>query len=719
MKRYTFAYQDPSQPIKTRVEDLIARMTLPEKVSQMVNQAPAIERLGVPEYDWWNECLHGVARAGIATVFPQAIGLASTWNADLMYRVATAISDEARAKHHEFVRQGDRSRYTGLTFWSPNINIFRDPRWGRGQETYGEDPYLTARMGVVFVKGLQGDDPRYLKLVATPKHYAVHSGPEHERHRFDAQASVRDMRETYLPAFEATVVEGKAVSIMGAYNRTNGEPCCASTTLLEDILRNKWGFDGYVVSDCRAIRDIYRHHQVVGTPEEAAAMAVSAGCDLNCGRTYDALVEAVKQGLIPEETIDQALERLFAARFRLGMFDPPEMVPYAQIPYEVNDCKEHRELALEAARQSMVLLKNESGFLPLNPGTLKSIAVIGPNANDVEVLSGNYGGTPSRAVTPLEGIVDKVGPDVEVYYAKGSGIIAGSIQETLEAAEIVRKSDLVIACVGISQLLEGEEGQRMSEGISQGDRSDLDLPQAQADLLKAVHAIGKPMVIVLINGSALSVNWANENAKAILEAWYPGEEGGTAIADLLFGDCNPGGRLPVTFYRSVDDLPPFTDYSMEGKTYRYFGGEPLYPFGFGLSYTRFRYSNLEIAPKTAKAGEPIQLSVKVRNVGDRAGDEVVQLYVTDLEASVPVPIRQLAGFERAYLVPGTMKTVTFTLEPPQLSLINDDGKRVIEAGEFQIAIGGCLPGYEHLTDGTTEVLTDIVEVTEGKTFEEL
>jgi len=703
-------YKDPSLSVEQRVDDLVGRMTLEEKISQMLNAAPAIERLDIPEYDWWNECLHGVARAGIATVFPQAIGLASTWNTDLVSRVAVAISDEARAKHHEFARQGNRARYTGLTFWTPNINIFRDPRWGRGQETYGEDPYLTARMGVVFIQGLQGNDPRYLKLVGTAKHYAVHSGPEHDRHHFDARVSQRDLRQTYLPAFKACVQEGKAASVMGAYNRTNGEPCCASPTLLQGILRDEWGFDGYVVSDCGAINDIHQHHRVAATSEQAAAMAVKAGCDLECGCVYEALVGAVQQGLIMEQEIDGAVRRLFTARIRLGMFDPPDMVPYAQIPYEVNDSEQHRSLALESARQSLVLLKNEKGFLPLKSGSVRSIAVIGPNADDVEVLLGNYNGTPSRAVTPFQGIKTRAGPDILVSYARGSGIITGSVEETLAAAEVVRQSDLVVACVGISQLLEGEEGQEMSEGISQGDRTDIDLPQAQDKLLRAVSAIGKPMVVVLINGSALSVNWVNERAQAILEAWYPGEDGGTAIAEAIFGDYSPGGKLPVTFYQSAADLPAFTDYAMEGKTYRYFRGKPLFPFGFGLSYTRFRYSGLHVVPDKVEGGNSIQVSVKVRNVGERAGDEVVQVYVTDLEASVPVPIRQLVGFRRVHMAPAEMKTVTFAIRTDQLSLITDDGRRLVEAGRFQIAVGGCQPGYEERTGGTTEVLTSFLEV---------
>jgi beta-glucosidase len=703
-------YQDPSLPVEERVKDLVSRMTLEEKVSQTLNASPAIERLGIPEYDWWNECLHGVARAGIATVFPQAIGLAATWNTDLMAHVAVATSDEARAKHHEALRQGEHGRYKGLTFWSPNINIFRDPRWGRGQETYGEDPYLTARMGVEFIKGLQGDNPKYLKLVATPKHYAVHSGPEHDRHHFDARASERDMRQTYLPAFKACIVEAKAYSIMGAYNRTNGEPCCASPTLLEQILREEWGFEGYVVSDCGAIADIHLHHKVVETPEAASALAVKMGCELNCGRTYGALLKAVDKGLLSEEDVDRAVERLFTARLKLGMFDPPEMVPYAQIPYSVNDSPAHRELALQAARESIVLLKND-GLLPLNRHALRSVAVIGPNADEVEVLLGNYNGTPSSAVTPRQGLAAKLGPKVEVRYAKGSGVIQGSVVDTMEAAEAARKADVVIACVGISQLLEGEEGQRMSEGISQGDRSDLDLPSVQRELLQAIHAVGKPLIVVLINGSALSVNWANKHANAIVEAWYPGEEGGTALAEVLLGEYNPAGRLPVTFCRSVEDLPPFTDYDMEGHTYRYFRGEPLYPFGYGLSYTQFAYTDLKIEPREPNPEQEIQVAVKVTNVGSRAGDEVVQLYVTDLEASVPVPIRELAGFSRIHLAPAQTKTARFTIVPEQLSLISDEGERVIEAGDFQIAVGGCQPGFEALCGSSTQVLTGQITVT--------
>jgi len=694
-----YPYQDPSLPFEVRVDDLISRMTLEEKVSQMVHGAAAVERLGVPEYNWWNECLHGVARAGIATVFPQAIGMAATWDVDLIHRMAVAVSDEARAKHHEAVRQGIRDIYTGLTFWSPNINIFRDPRWGRGQETYGEDPYLTARLGVAFVCGLQGEHPRYLKVVATPKHYAVHSGPEEERHHFDAIADQRNMRETYLPAFEACVREAKAASIMGAYNRTNGEPCCASRTLLGKILRGEWGFEGYVVSDCGAIRDIHAHHKVVGTAAEAAALAVREGCDLNCGATYRALLDAVDQGLISEQEIDVAVRRLFMARFRLGMFDPPTMVPYAQIPYEVNDCEEHRQLALQVARESMVLLKNQGRFLPLVG--VKSIAVIGPNAHDKEVLLGNYNGTPSRSVTPLEGIQALASEGIKVRYARGCEILGEDRSGFEEAVEVARGADVAVVCVGLSQEVEGEEG-----AAERADREDIALPGVQEELLKAVYGTGTPIVVVLLNGSAVAIEWADQHAQAILEAWYPGEEGGTAIAEVLFGRYNPGGRLPVTFYRSVDQLPPFTEYDMyAGFTYRYSKVDPLYPFGFGLSYTTFAYSDLEITPKV-ELGQPIRVAVTVTNTGRVAGDEVVQLYVSDDEASYPVPIRHLEGFRRVHLAPEQSERIVFTLEPKQLYVYDDEGNGFVEPGTFTVSVGGGQP----IPDGGAPYLVGRFEI---------
>lgn len=680
-------YYDPAQPIETRVNDLISRMTLEEKVSQMQHAAASVERLNVPEYNWWNECLHGVGRAGIATVFPQAIGLAATWNTALIHRIAAAISDEARAKHHEALRQGIRDIYYGLTFWTPNINIFRDPRWGRGQETYGEDPYLTASIGVAFVRGLQGDHPRYLKAAACAKHYAVHSGPESERHTFDAQVSERDLRDTYLFAFEALVREANVEAVMGAYNRTNGEPCCASPTLLEQILRREWGFEGHVVSDCGAIVDIYAHHNVVQTPEQAAALAVNAGCDLECGAVYPALVKAVQIGLIDESTIDKSVRRLFTTRMKLGMFDPDSQNPYAQIPYTVNDSPPHKALALRVARESMVLLKNVENTLPLSK-SLKTVAVIGPNAHWPEVLWGNYNGTPSHTVTPLDGMRAAL-PNAEVLYARGCGITSRDTGGFAEAVEIARRADVVVMVIGLSQAVEGEEGQE--EGVeggqkSTGDRVSIDLPGVQEDLLKAVHATGTPVIVVLINGSAVAINWAHENVPAIIEAWYPGQAGGTAIADVLFGDYNPAGRLPVTFYQSLDQLPPFRDYRMAGRTYRYMTGEPLYPFGHGLSYTQFTYANLRISPDAINASGSVTIRADVTNTGQRAGDEVAQLYLRVNESSINRPNTELKGFARVSLEPGETKTIRFTVEARQLSFY-ENGTFMLEPGRVEVMVG--------------------------------
>lgn len=705
-------YLDPSLSLPQRAQDLVSRMTLEEKVSQMVHQSAAIPRLGVPEYNWWNECLHGVGRAGLATVFPQAIGLAATWDVELMGRVAAAISDEARAKHHEFVRQGIRDIYTGLTFWSPNVNIFRDPRWGRGHETYGEDPYLTARMGVAFVKGLQGDHPKYLKLVATPKHYAVHSGPEPARHTFDARVSRRVLYDTYLPAFEACVKEGKAASVMGAYNRVNGEPCCASPTLLQAILRNEWGFDGYVVSDCGAINDIFMWHRVVETAPEAAALAVKNGCELNCGDTFHYLLGAVEGGFITEEEISRAVKRLFVARMRLGMFDPPEMVPYTEIPYSVVDSPPHRRLALESARESLVLLKNEGGLLPLRKD-LKTIAVIGPYATDSQSLRGNYNGTPSAEVTILEGIRRKVGRTTRVLYATATDIAGATAVDAEEAWTICRGADVAIVVLGSSPWLEGEEGQ-LCGLMGDGDRHQLDLAGHQQWVLERVHATGIPVVLVLLNGSALAITWADENVPAILETWYPGQAGGLAVADALFGDYDPGGRLPVTFYRSLDQLPPFDDYSMTGHTYRYFRGDPLYPFGYGLSYTRFSYSDLKLSRTKLKAGQALRVSVTIQNTGSRPGDEVVQLYLRDVETSLPAPIRSLRGFRRIQrLGPGRKKTVRFMVEPQHMALVNEDGRRVIEPGLFELSIGGGQPGTRGTEEGRNVLTTSFEVIGQG------
>lgn len=690
-----FPFLDPSLPVEQRVDDMVGRMTLEEKVSQMMNTAPAIDRLGIPAYDWWNECLHGVGRAGLATVFPQAIGLGATWDEDLIFRVSTAISDEARAKHHEFVRNNSRKRYQGLTFWTPNINIFRDPRWGRGQETYGEDPFLTGKIGVQFIRGLQGDDPKYFKTIATVKHFVVHSGPEPERHSFDAVTDERDFRETYLPQFEMGIKEGKAYSVMCAYNRYNGEACCGSESLLNGILRTEWGFDGYIVSDCGAITDIYRGHKVVPTAQEAASVAVKAGTDLECSNVYRNLTDAVSKNLITEKEIDIALKRLMTARFRLGMFDPESMVAYSKIPYSVVDSEKNKELALETARKSIVLLKNEHSLLPLRKD-IGRIAVIGPNSDQSFVLLGNYNGTPSDPVTPLRGIREALAGKSEVIYAQGCSWAAGMPSEKpgadlrKEALEAAAKSDVVIMCMGITPRLEGEEMRVNVEGFRGGDRTRIDLPDVQQQLIKEIHALGKPVVLVLLNGSALAINWEKDNIPAIVESWYGGQAAGQAIADVIFGDYNPAGRLPVTFYRSVEDLPDFGDYSMKNRTYRYFTGQPLFPFGYGLSYTTFKYSNLKVN-KSAHAGDSVKVAVSVKNTGKRKGDEVVQLYLSNLGADVPVPIRSLKGFRRISLLPGETKTVTFTVSPDAFSVIDENNKRVIEPGVFEFAAGGSQP----------------------------
>jgi len=687
-----FPYQNTNLTFEQRVDDLVGRMTIEEKIGQMMNSAPAIDRLGVPAYDWWNECLHGVGRAGLATVFPQAIGLSATWDEELFFRVSTAISDEARAKHHEFIRTGSRKRYQGLTFWTPNINIFRDPRWGRGQETYGEDPFLAGKLAVQFVKGLQGDDPKYFKTIATLKHYVVHSGPEPERHSFDAITDERDFRETYLPQFEMGIKEGKAYSVMCAYNRYNGETCCGSDNLLNGILRTEFGFDGYVVSDCGAIDDIFMRHKVLPTGAEASALSVKAGTDLECGSAYRNLKAALEQKLITEAEIDIALKRLFLARFRLGMFDPPEMVKYAGIPYSVNDSEQNKALALETARKSIVLLKNEKNLLPLKKNSGK-VAVIGPNADQPFVLLGNYNGVPSDSYTPLRGIREKLNGTSEVLFAQGCNWADGLPQQKSaeelrnEALEVAGKADVIIMCMGITPRLEGEEMRVMIDGFRGGDRTRIDLPDVQQQLIKSIHALGKPVVLVLLNGSAISVTWENENIPAIIETWYGGQAAGQALADVLFGDYNPAGRLPVTFYKSVNDLPDFSDYKMENRTYRYFRGEPLYAFGHGLSYTTFKYSKLKVAKKL-KAGESLSVTVKVQNTGNRAGEEVVQLYVSNQSASVPVPIRSLRGFKRIHLNSGESKTVKFDLTPDAFSVIDENYKKIIDPGQFLITIGG-------------------------------
>lgn len=850
-------YEDYTLPTEVRVNDLVSKMTLDEKIGQLLYNSPAIERLGIREYNWWNEALHGVARAGYATVFPQSITIANSWDETLMFNVASAISDEARAKYHESLRRNEHGIYQGLTFWSPNINIFRDPRWGRGHETYGEDPYLTGRMGSMFVRGMQGDDEKYLKTIATAKHFAVHSGPEPSRHNFNAVITDRDLYETYLPAFRTLVKEGGVYSVMGAYNMFRGVPACANTELYS-ILRDKWNFKGYIVSDCWAISDFHDFQTTASGPAEAAAMALKAGTDLECGTDYRHLKEALDKNLIDEENIDLAVKRLMTARFRLGMFDPDSLVRYTQIPFTANCSDYNRSLARKAAQESIVLLKNDKNTLPLS-GEIKRIAVIGPDADNRESLTGNYNGIPENPVTLLEGIRKKVNPSVEVLYAEGSDLAPGihnlsvipacylftddgnhgvkgeyftdkkmsgsplfsrtddnidfywendspsplmpvnnfgirwetylvppvtgtyyigawgsseyklfmdgtelfsfrgehhafnqekevhlkagekykievlyrnwtgdadmkllwaKPRENLlsEAIETAEKADAVVLVLGLSPRLEGEELNICIDGFLGGDRTDLKLPANQEELLKAVIATGKPVTVVLMNGSPIASLTAQNNAGAVLLAGYPGVEGGDAVADVLFGDYNPAGRLPVTYYRSIDQLPAFENYEMKGRTYRYFRETPLYPFGYGLSYTSFKYSRLVVDQK-AETGDTVKVKIDVTNTGSLDGDEVVELYITDEKASTPRPVRQLTGFRRVHLKAGETKTVDFLISPYQLSIINSKDKRVIEPGWFSVSAGGKQPGFEGYLDAkTTGTLTSRFRVT-GKLLE--
>ncbi|HTZ83739.1 MAG TPA: glycoside hydrolase family 3 C-terminal domain-containing protein [Candidatus Acidoferrales bacterium] len=836
-------YMNPSLPVEQRIDDLLGRMSLEEKVAQMRDHAPAIPRLGVPKYDWWNEGLHGVAFAGYATNFPQVIGMAATWDTDLVHQIGQTVSTEARAKYNEAMREDHHEMFFGLTFWAPNINIFRDPRWGRGQETYGEDPFLTARMGVAFVSGMQGDDPKYLRVVSTPKHYAVHSGPEPLRHGFNADVSPHDLEDTYLPAFRATVTEAHAQSVMCAYNAIDGAPACANTMLLRDHLRDDWKFDGYVVSDCAAVADIFTGHHYAPDMPHAAAEAVKAGTDLECGfregQAFPSLVEAVHRGLIKESEIDNAVRRLLRARFKLGMFDPPSSFAYGQIPMTEVNSPEHRQLSLRASRESIVLLKNKDHTLPLK-SDISRIAVVGPAAELIQALQGNYNGPPPSPVFPLEGI-EKRFPSAKVQYAQGSTLVEGFalpiehtalhpssgwgegltgeyfsspdlggrpvltrtdqlinfnwdkvapvaglqrnnfsvrwsgtftppaageyklgvrvnycyacenaegfrlyldnklvvesggktpergevVQKSVtfndtqphlirleylhgsgtagidlswqapadalreQAVEAARKSDVTIAFVGLSPSLEGEEMPVKLAGFSGGDRTSIDLPATQEDLLKALAATGKPLVVVLQSGSALAVNWARQNAAAILEAWYPGEEGGTAIADTLAGDNNPAGRLPLTFYSSLSQVPPFEQYSMQGRTYRYLSSTPLYGFGFGLSYTDFVYSGLSV-PTTVKAGDPVNVEGDVKNTGSMAGDEVVELYLTQPKG-YETPLRELVAFKRIHIGAGESAHISMTIDPRSLGQVDAKGNRMILPGEYVVSMAGAQP----------------------------
>ncbi|MCI9464950.1 MAG: glycoside hydrolase family 3 protein [Lachnospiraceae bacterium] len=677
-----------------RARSLVAQMTLEEKAFQMLNGAPAIERLGIKAYNWWNEALHGVARAGTATVFPQAISLAASFDEDFIEKVADAISTEGRAKFNAQQKYDDYDIYKGLTFWSPNVNIFRDPRWGRGHETFGEDPYLTSRLGVRFVEGLQGHDENYMKAAACAKHFAVHSGPEDLRHEFNAEADIQDMYETYLPAFKACVQEAKVEAVMGAYNRTNGEPCCGSRTLLQDILRNEWGFKGHVVSDCWAIKDFHQGHGVTAGAEESVAMAVNNGCDLNCGDLFVYVTDAVKKGMIPEERVDEALVHLFTTRMKLGLFDEKKETPFDDIPYTAVDSKEMQALNLEAAEKCIVLLKNEDSLLPLDRSRIGTIGVIGPNANNRKALVGNYEGTASRYFTIAEGIQDYVGDEIRVLVSEGCHLYQNQISNLSQGKDrdsevkaVCEASDVVVMCLGLDSGLEGEEGDQGNQYAS-GDKPNLNLPGRQQEILEIACASGKPVVLVVLSGSALAINWADEHVPAIVQGWYPGAQGGKAIARVLFGDKNPEGKMPVTFYRTLEELPAFTDYSMKDRTYRYMKNEALYPFGFGLSYTTFAYSDIEVSSETV-GDKGITVRAVLTNTGDREGTETVQIYVkADREGT---PNAQLKGIRKVSLQAGESRKIEVSLPADAFALYDKQGVNKVEAGQYFVFVGGAQP----------------------------
>ncbi|MCI5955249.1 MAG: glycoside hydrolase family 3 C-terminal domain-containing protein [Lachnospiraceae bacterium] len=693
---------------RKRAKELVGKMTLEEKASQLKFDAPAIPRLGVPAYNWWNEGLHGVARAGVATVFPQAIGTAAAFDTDLTEKIGDVIATEGRAKYNAYAAEGDRDIYKGLTFWSPNVNIFRDPRWGRGHETYGEDPYLTGELGAAFVDGLQGDG-EYLKAAGCAKHFAVHSGPEALRHKFDAKASKKDMRETYLPAFEKLVKRAKVEAVMGAYNRTNGEPCCGSKTLMEDILRGEWNFEGHYVSDCWAIRDFHTNHMVTDTAEESAAMALKAGCDVNCGNTYLHIMKAYEQGLVSEEDITLAAERLFTTRFLLGLFDETE---YDKIGYDKLECREHLALADRAAAESVVLLKND-GILPLKKENLKAIGVIGPNANSRAALIGNYHGTSSRYITVLEGIQDAVGENIRVYYSEGCHLFKDRVESLglrqdriSEAVAVAKNSDVVILCLGLDETLEGEEGDT-GNSYASGDKVDLLLPEVQRELLEAVVKTGKPVVLVNMTGSAMDLRFAQEHCNAVVQAWYPGARGGRVVADILLGEISPSGKLPVTFYHDTEELPDFEDYSMKGRTYRYFTGEVLYPFGYGLTYGSAALEEVKLNGQSAGAGSEVVLSgeeiasleVTVANTGDRDIQEVVQVYIKAVDSADATPNARLCGFVRVSVKAGEKVTVVVPVDQDALTVINEEGEKVSGGNRYAVSVGFGQP------DKRTEELT--------------
>lgn len=706
------------QEATRRARELVAKMTLEERAEQLRYNAPAIPRLNVPAYNWWNEALHGVARAGIATVFPQAIAMAATFDPALVREEGKAVATEGRAKYNESSGLEDRDIYKGLTFWAPNINIFRDPRWGRGHETFGEDPYLTGELGKAFVQGVQGDG-KYLKAAACAKHYAVHSGPEGLRHKFDAKAAPKDLRETYLPAFEKLVKEGEVEAVMGAYNRTNGEPCCGSKTLITDILRGEWEFEGHFVSDCWAIRDFHTRHMVTDTAEESAAMALKAGCDVNCGNTYLHILKAYEQGLVTEEDITQAAERLFTTRFLLGLFDETE---YDGISLEVVECKEHLAMADRATAESVVLLKND-GILPLKKDALKTIGVVGPNANSRTALIGNYHGTSSRYITVLEGIQDAVGEDVRIYYSEGSHLFKDKVESLAleadrisEARTVAAHSDVVIVCLGLDETLEGEEGDT-GNSYASGDKVDLQLPEPQRRLLEAMAETGKSLILVNMTGSAMDLRFAQNHCNAILQAWYPGARGGRVIADILLGEISPSGKLPVTFYNDIAELPDFEDYSMKGRTYRYFTGQVLYPFGYGLTYEEVELSGAICGGQEVPSGGRIKLSDQgdftlqacVTNKGSLRQEEVVQVY---LRADSPnaTPNSRLCGFVRVSLEPGAKRIVEVPLDRDALTVINEQGEKLVDSTTFSVSVGFGQPDERTRTLTGKECLCFVLEI---------
>ena len=674
-----------------RAHALVGEMTLEEKVFQTLFNAPAIERLGVPSYNYWNEALHGVARAGVATVFPQAIGLAAAFDEDMIEEVADTISTEARAKFNMQQEYGDTDIYKGLTFWSPNVNIFRDPRWGRGHETFGEDPYLSSRLGTRFIRGMQGNDEKYMKVAACAKHFAVHSGPEDQRHSFNAVVSEQDLRETYLPAFHACVTEGGVEAVMGAYNRTNGEACCGSKKLLVDILRGEWGFKGHVTSDCWALKDFHEFHMVTKNQEETVALAMNSGCDLNCGNLYVHLLQAVRDGLVEESTIDRAVTRLFTTRFKLGLFDKKENVPFNSIGYDEVDTEAARELNRAVSRKTICLLKNND-VLPLNLSRIRTIGVVGPNADNRKALVGNYEGTSSEYVTVLQGIREAVGDSARIVYSEGCHLFKDRVQglgqsndRAAEVRAVAKMSDVIIAVMGLDPGLEGEEGDEGNEFAS-GDKPNLALPGLQEEILKELAASGKPVVLVLLSGSALAIPWADENLRAILTAWYPGAQGGRAVADILFGKACPEGKLPVTFYRSTEELPAFTDYSMKGRTYRYMTQKALYPFGYGLSYTSFALTDAAVEGDIATG---VTCRAKLWNIGDRDGAETVQVYVKSPMQGAPNA--QLKGLKKVFLKAGERREVVISLAREDFGVYNEKGVREVVPGEYEVFVGMTQP----------------------------